>query len=126
MLDNLIKIKNLNGGPFSNEKLRQAVSDIREETDTEHERNINEITYDTSFQSPVQNKDASTINDSVYYEPNDQVDTVSDSNKRVDPRSNPMAKTHIGNRIRKLSVGVGLFEPAIIGVIRKDLVTNFQ
>ena len=41
MLKNLVKINNHNGEPLSNEKLRQAVSDVREETDAEHERNIN-------------------------------------------------------------------------------------
>ena len=62
MMDNLIKINNPNGEPLSNENLRQSVSDAREEIDAEHERNINEITCDTSFQSPIQNKDVSTIN----------------------------------------------------------------
>ena len=44
--------------------------------------------------------------------------------KQVDPRNNPIAKTHIVDRVRKLSVGVGLFEPAVVWVIGKDLVTN--
>ena len=70
----------------------------------EHKRNINEITCDTSFQSLIENKDVSTINDSVYYESDDQVDTISDSNKQVDPRSYPKAETHIIDRISKLSV----------------------
>ena len=37
-----------------------------------------------------------------------------------------MAETQIVDRFRKLSVGVGVFEPAVIGVIGKDLVTNVQ
>ena len=37
-----------------------------EETEAELERNINEITMDTSFRSPVQKKDISTINDSGF------------------------------------------------------------
>ena len=81
MLENLVKINNQNGEPFSNEKLWQAVSDVREETDAEHERNINAITCDTSFQSPMQNKDVSTISDYVYYESDEQVDTIIYSNK---------------------------------------------
>ena len=67
-------------------------------------------------------KDVSTINDSVYYELNEQVDTISDSKKQVDPRNDPNSKTHIVNRISKLSVG--LFDPAVIGVIGKELFTN--
>ena len=72
-------------------------------------------------------KYVSTINYSIYYESDEQVDTISDSNKQVDTRSNPMADTHIVDRVRKLSVGVGLFEPSAIGgCIRKDLLTNVQ
>ena len=37
-----------------------------------------------------------------------------------------MEETHIVNRVRKLSVGVGLIDPAVIGFIGKDLVTNVQ
>ena len=44
MLENLVKMNNCNSEPFSNENLWQAVSDVREETDAEHERNIKEIT----------------------------------------------------------------------------------
>ena len=126
MLKDLIKVNNNEGNLFCNERLQQAVIDLGSEINLEHERNINNTTRDDLYQSPMKKKDVSTINNSVYYESDEHIDTISDSNKRVDPRSNPMAKTHIGNRIRKLSVGVGLFEPAIIGVIRKDLVTNFQ
>ena len=115
MLENLVKTNNRNGEPLSNEKLRQSVSDIREEKDVEHESNINDITCDDSYQYPMKNKDVSTINDSVYYESNEQVDTISDSNKHVDPRSDPMEETHIVYRVRNLSVGVGLFEPDVIG-----------
>ena len=49
MLENLVKINNHNGEPLFNEKLRQPVSDVREETDAEHKRNINKITCNTSF-----------------------------------------------------------------------------
>ena len=46
MLENLIKVNNLKGEPFSNENIWQVVSDVREETEAEHERNINDITCD--------------------------------------------------------------------------------
>ena len=55
----------------------------------------------------------------------EHADTISDSNKQVDPRSDPMAETHIVDRVWKLSVRAGLVEPAVIGVIGKDLVKNF-
>ena len=63
----------------------------------------------------MKNKYVSTINDSVYYELDEQVDTISDSNKQVDTRSNPMEETHIVDRVRNLSVWVRLFDPAVIG-----------
>ena len=53
MLENLVEMNNRNGETFSNDKLRQAFSDGREETDTEHERNISDITCDASFQYPM-------------------------------------------------------------------------
>ena len=82
--------------------------------DAEHKHNINKITCDTSFQSPMKKKDVSTINHSVYYESDEQVETISDYNKQVDPRRDPMTETHIVDRFRKLSVGVRIFEPAVI------------
>ena len=66
MLETLDDDNNRNGAPLSNEKLRKTVNKLMEETEVEFERNINKITMDTSFQSPVQKKDISTINDSGY------------------------------------------------------------
>ena len=54
----------------------------------------------------MKDKDVSKINDSVYYESDEHVDTIRDSNKQVDPRNNPIADTHIFNRVRTLSVRV--------------------
>ena len=78
---------------------------------------------DTSFQSHVQKKDISTINDSVYNKSNDQVDTISDSKEQVDPSSDPRVDTHITDGIQKLSIRPITFEPV---VIRQDLVTSVQ
>ena len=62
----------------------------------------------------MKNKDVLTINDSVYYESDEHVETISYSNKQVDPRNNPIAKTHIVDIFRNLSVRVGLFELAVV------------
>ena len=84
---------------------------------------------DTSFQSPVQKKYISTINDSGYNESNDQVDKISDSKeqvdtssrsntdyiKRVDLISDPRIDTHITNGIKKLSIRTITFESVMIG-----------
>ena len=120
-LNNLANDNNRKGAPLSNEKLRLAVGKVMEETKAEFERNINKITCDTSFQYPIQNKDISTINDSIYYESDDQVDMISDSKKQVDPSSDARVYTHVIDRIRKLSVIPITLEPVIIG---QDLVTS--
>ena len=70
-------------------------------------------------------KVVSTILDSIYYESDDQVDTIGDFNKQVDPSRNPKEKIHIIHRIRKLSVRQ-LFDPAVIGIIGQDLITDVQ
>ena len=115
-LDNLVKINNRNGEPLSNENLRQAVSDVREETDAEHERNINKITCNTSFQYPIHKKDESTINNLLYYESGEHVDTIGDSIIQVDASNQPIKETHIVDRVCNLSVRVISVEPAVIGV----------
>ena len=58
-----------------------------------------------------------TINDLVYYESDEHVDTISDSIKQVDASNKPIKDTHIVDRINNLSVGVISIEPAVIGVI---------
>ena len=62
----------------------------------------------------MKKKDVSKINDSVYHESDEQVGTISDYNKKVDPRRDPIAETHIFNRLCRLSVGVGLYKPSVI------------
>ena len=63
------------------------------------------------------------INDSGYNESNDQVDTISDSKKQVDPSSDPRIDTHITNGIQKLSIRAITFKPVLI---RQDLVMSVQ
>ena len=95
--------------------------------DVEHERNINNITCDDLYQSPMKNKYVSTINDSVYCESDKHIDTISDSRKQIYPRNNPIKQTHIIYRVRTLSIGVGTLKPAVIGIIEQnstDLVTH--
>ena len=79
----LIKSNN-EGGKLCNEKIRQAVIDLRAEFNGEHERNINKISCDDLYQSPKKKKDVSTIKYSVYYELDEHADRISDSRKQVD------------------------------------------
>ena len=114
MLKNLNKVNNNKGGPLWNEKLRQAVIDLRKEMNVEHERNINNITCDDLYQSPMKKKDVSKINDSIYNESEEHVDTISDSSKQVDPRNDPIKYTHIVDGVRTLSTGIGPLDPVVI------------
>ena len=58
----------------------------------------------TSFQSPVQKKNISTINDSGSNELDNQVGKISDPKEQVDPSSDPRVDTHITNGIKKLLI----------------------
>ena len=78
---------------------------------------------DTSYQAPIQKKDISTINNSAYYESDDQLDTISDSKEQVGPSSDPRVDNHITNRIKKLSIIPITLKPVVIG---QDLVTSVR
>ena len=80
-LDTLVKDNNIRGEPLSNEKIQKSVGKVIEETEAEFERNYKKITCNTSYQSPILKKDVLTINDSVYYELDEHVDTISGSRK---------------------------------------------
>ena len=62
----------------------------------------------------MKNKDVSTINNSVYYESDEHVDTIRDSSKPVNASNEPITDTHIVKVINNLSVGIVLVEPTII------------
>ena len=58
----------------------------------------------------------STINDSVYYDLDEHVDTIISSSKQVDASNELIKDTHIVDRINNLSVGVVSVDPAVIRV----------
>ena len=129
LLDTLVKDNILRGKPLSNQNIQESFSDIMVEAEAEFERNYKKITCNNSYQSPILKKDVSTINDSVYYELDEHVDTISDSSKQVDASNEPIKETHIVDRVRNLSVGVGSIEAAAIeiGIIGQgitQLITN--
>ena len=115
MTKSLIKVNN-EGGKLCNEKIRQAVIDLRAELNLEHECNINNISCDNEYMSPMKKKDVSTINNSVYYQSDEHADTLSDSRKPVDASTEPITDTHIVERINNLSVEIVSVKPAVIGV----------
>ena len=80
----------------------------------EHERNINNISCDDLYQSPMKKKDVSTIKNSVYYESDEHVDMISDSSKQVDASNKPIKDTHIVKGINNLSVRIVSVDPAVM------------
>ena len=116
MLKFLIKVNN-EGGKLCNENLRQSVIDLRAEMNIEHEYNINNITCNDLYQSTRKKKDVSTINDSVYNESDEHLDTISDSIKQVDARNGPIKETHIFDGISTLSIRVQPLKTVVIGII---------
>ena len=53
LLNTLVNGNNLRSEPLSNEKIQQAVGKVIEEAEAEFEHNYNEITCNTSYQSPM-------------------------------------------------------------------------
>ena len=80
MTKSLIKA-NIEGGKLCKEKIQQEVIYLRAELNVEHKPNINNISCYDVCTSPMKNKDVSTINYSLYYELDENVDTISDSSK---------------------------------------------
>ena len=56
MEKNLLKA-NIKGGKLCNEKIQQAVIEIRSELNLEHEPNINNISCGNEYASPMKNKE---------------------------------------------------------------------
>ena len=102
LLDTPVKDNKPRGETLFNEKIHKSVGKVIKETESEFERNYNE------YQSPIVKKYVLTIDDSVYYELNEHIDTISDNIKKVDARNNPIKETHIVNIVRNLSVRVDL------------------
>ena len=81
-----------------------------------HERNILDMTQVDDYKSPWKNKYASTINDSAYYESDENEVEISDSSKHVEASKEPITDTHIVDRVRDLSVGTTSVDSAVVGV----------
>ena len=116
MKKSLIKANIGSDGKICNEKIQREVIDLRAELDLEHECNFNNITCEDVYMSPMKNKEAKTIDNSVYHELDEHTDTISDSSKQVDASNKPITGTHIVEKINNLSVGVVSVDPAVIGV----------
>ena len=79
MTKSLIKESIGRDGKRCNDKIHQAVIDLRAEVELEHESNINNITSEDVYTSPMKYEKVSTINDLAYYDLDEHADTISDS-----------------------------------------------
>ena len=65
-------------GTINNDKLNQAITYLKAESEEGHERNINDMTQLYEYKSTGKNKYASTINDLAYYESDEHEVEISD------------------------------------------------
>ena len=123
MKKNLIKANIVSDGEICNEKIHQAVIDLRAELDLEHERNMNNITNEDFYISPIEKKETKTINDSVNFVSDEHTDTISDLSKQVDASNKLITVTYIVEGVNNLSVGIVSAEPAVIrvGIIARGI-----
>ena len=104
-------------GTIKNDKLNRAITDLKAEAEEGHERNINDMTQVDEYKLPGENKDASMINDSAYYESDEHKVEISHLSKQVEASKEPTTDTHIFDRGCNLSDGIVGVEPAAVGVI---------
>ena len=97
-------------GTINNDKLNQAITQFKYEEEAGHERNINNMTQIDEYKSPGKNKDATTVNDSAYYNLGEYEDEISDSDKKVETRKEPITDTHVRNK----SVGIIGVKPSVV------------
>ena len=98
-------------GTINNDKINQAITDLKAEAEAGHECNINDMTQVDGYKSPGKNKDALTINDSSYHNSDEHEDEISDSNKNVEASRETIIDTHVCNT----SVGFVSVKPAAVG-----------
>ena len=99
-------------GTINNDKLNQAITDLKSEAKAGHEHNILDTTQVDEYKSPEKNKDASTITDSVYHHSDEYEDEIIYSDKKVEASKEPITDTHVCNT----SVGTTSVDPAAIRV----------
>ena len=100
---------------INNDKLNQSITDLKVEFKQGHERYINDMTQVDEYKSTRKNKDASTINNSAYYESDEQEVEISDSIEQVEASKEPITDTHSIDRVRNLSDGVVSVESDMTG-----------
>ena len=54
-------------GTINNDKLNQAITDLKAESKAGHDLNINDMTQIDDYKSPWKDKYATTVNDTAFY-----------------------------------------------------------
>ena len=126
-------IEENNVGTIDKDELCKAISHVKSEDESEHERNIDHMSQVDHYKSPWKNKyatAATTVNnalDDTGYKYLNLYDT-SDSSKQVETSKEPIKNTqkikepikddtHIFNRVRYLQDGLTNMNPVLTGVI---------
>ena len=113
MAGSLIKANVQSDGTINDEELHKAITLLKYEKESEHERNIQNMTQVYDYKSPWKDKDATTVNDSEYKFLNSWNDDESDSSKQVDTSKEPIKGTHVHDT----SVGTTNVDTAVTGVV---------
>ena len=66
MAESLIKAKVGSDGTINNDELHKAITKLKSEKEAEHKRNILDITQLDYYKLPRKDKDATTVNNTVY------------------------------------------------------------
>ena len=81
MAESLIKAKVVSDVTINNDKLNEAITQLKSEKEAGHEHNILDMTQVDKYKSPGKNKDALTINDLAYHNLDEYEDEIIDSSK---------------------------------------------
>ena len=99
-------------GTINNDKLNEAITQLKSEKEAGHDRNILDMKQVDEYMSPGKNKYASTVNESEYHNSDEYEDEISDSNKLVDASKEPIKDNHVHNT----SVGTISVDSVVTGV----------
>ena len=65
MANNIIEMNVGSEGTINNEELRKAITILKSEEEAGHERNIDNMTQEDDYKSPLKDKDATTVNNTL-------------------------------------------------------------
>ena len=104
------------GRTINNDKLNEAITQLKAEKESGHECNILYMKQVDEYMSPGKNKDASLVNNSAYYNLDEYEDEIRDSDKNPEASKEKITDTHVRNTsILTTSVDTAVIRVRIIG-----------